>query len=283
VALSPDGRHAAFVTSPESSRLVVRDLESGVDAPLAIREDEDSPAAILAMNPAWFPGGDRILYVSGRMGDPRIVARPVDGSADPQELGGGAFARVTPDGRWLVSLIDDRGRGRLRRAPIAPDGRVGPAERVFRGADEPDVNWVDISPDSTTLAYAVIEPGGRSNILLTRFPTGSGTWRVTTEGGTRPRFSRDGREIVYAAGAPGAAGRRLGRIMRVPVTLQPSVKLGAPAQVVDDDPGRPGAPSLAWFDVAADGRLLMTQPVSRPAESGARAVLVQNWRRAAGR
>jgi hypothetical protein len=61
------------------------------------------------------------------------------------------------------------------------------------------------------------------------------------------------------------------------------VKLGVPAILLDEATVGPNGPSLGWFDVARDGRFLMSRPVDRPAGNTRRLVLVQNWPAAIGK
>jgi dipeptidyl aminopeptidase/acylaminoacyl peptidase len=275
-ALSPDGRRAAFFVDADSQpNLVVRDLETGVDVRLTLEISNRLRGGVLA--PAWFPSGDRVLYRSGTAEAPKIVEWRADGTSVPREITAGRFARLSPDGSQLLYLLDDRGRGRFRFATLSADGAIGPAQKLWPGDDELNVNWFDLSPDASVLAYAVTQPDGQSNIFLTQFPSGSGRWQVTIDGGTLPRFSRDGRELFHLTGSRDAGGRPRGHFNAVPVTLHPAVKLGVPAILFDEATIGPNGPSLGWFDVARDGRFLMSRPVDPAAENTRRLVLVQNW------
>jgi hypothetical protein len=69
----------------------------------------------------------------------------------------------------------------------------------------------------------------------------------------------------------------------VPVTLHPAVKLGVPAILLDEATIGPNAPSLGWFDVARDGRFLMSRPVEQSAGDTGRLILVENWIAAMGK
>jgi hypothetical protein len=276
-ALSPDGRRAAFSVEFDSRQyLVVRDLETGVDARLTFETSNLQRGGVFV--PGWFPSGDRVLYRSGPPEAPKIVERRADGSGNEREITAGRFARVSLDGQTLLYLLDDRGRGRFRFAKLSADGANGAAQKLFPGDEEPNVNWFDLSPDASVLAYAVTQPDGQSNISLTQFPSGSGRWQVTIDGGTLPRFSRDGRELFYLSGSRDAGVPPRGLFNAVPVTLHPTVKLGAPAILFDEARTRPNGLSLGWFDVARDGRFLMSRVVaSTAADAQQRAVLFQNW------
>jgi hypothetical protein len=110
---------------------------------------------------------------------------------------------------------------------------------------------------------------------------------VTTDGGVRPRFSRDGRELFYLgpsrAPEPGPAGldtvARRGQMNVVSVTLSPAVTLGVRSPLFEEERGELSGVSLADFDIAPDGRFLMTRRVAASA-AAPRLVFVQNWRAA---
>jgi hypothetical protein len=133
------------------------------------------------------------------------------------------------------------------------------------------------------LAYAVTQPDGQSNIFLTQFPSGSGRWQVTIDGGTLPRFSRDGRELFYRSGARDAGGRPSGQFNAMPVTLHPAVTLGVRAILFDEATIGPNGPSIGWFDVARDGRFLMSRAEAPAAANTRGLILVQNWIAAMGK
>jgi hypothetical protein len=274
-SLSPDGRRAVLSIVLESGpALVVRDLENGADTRLAGR---DAPQQSIPANPGWFPSGDRFVHGTGAIEAARIMERLADGSGAARDLLAGTFARVSADGRHLVYLEENRGSGRLRYAPFRPDGGVGLSQPLFDAVDEPKVEWFDFSPDGSVLAYSAIQENGQSNIFLTEFPSGRGRWQVTSDGGVRPRFARDGRDLFYASGTRGRGGRPQGRLMAIPLTLSPAVKLGVPAAVFEEGASQLSGVNVLSFDVARDGRFLMTRAVAPDSADARRLVLVQNW------
>jgi hypothetical protein len=66
---------------------------------------------------------------------------------------------------------------------------------------------------------------GRSEIYLQRFPPSGGPLSVSANGGTQPRWRRDGRELYFVA-ADGA-------MMAVPMSLGSTVTTGSPAKLFD--------------------------------------------------
>ena len=122
-----------------------------------------------------------------------------------------------------------------------------------------------LSPDSRWVAFASTD-SGRMEVYLQNFPTPSGRWQVSTDGGLQPKWRPDGKELYY-----------LGldsRLMAVPVTLGALAEVGKPVQLF---PTRvEPATGLVWhqYDVTRDGQrfLINTPEIIRSAVT-----VVLNW------
>ena len=131
------------------------------------------------------------------------------------------------------------------------------------------------SPDGRWLAYASNE-SGRYEIYIRPFPEPSSKWKVSTAGGTQPRWRRDSAELYYVA--PDA------RLMVVPIRVAPgarAVDAGTPVALF---PTRlasganiltAGFASRAQYAVAPDGRFLMNVSADEAVTSPI--TIVQNW------
>jgi hypothetical protein len=65
---------------------------------------------------------------------------------------------------------------------------------------ESNEEHAQFSPDGRWLAYTS-DASGRPEIYVQSFPASGGTWRVSTHGGTHPRWRRsDGKELFYLDG-----------------------------------------------------------------------------------
>jgi hypothetical protein len=126
--------------------------------------------------------------------------------------------------------------------------------RVFKQStfDEASAKF---SPDGKWVAYCTNRTG-RSEVYVEPWPGPGMRIQLSSDGGTDPLFSRDGREIFYRNGD---------RMMVVPVTIGGRFSAGPPAVLwtghyslgLSSSCGPPGV-SSANYDVSADGqRFLM--------------------------
>jgi hypothetical protein len=208
----------------------------------------------------------------------KVTAQRADGTDRPRELTAASAApRVTPDGKSLVFIVDDTGRGRLRVATIGAGGSMGPAQPFFHADNEPSVRWFDLSRDGRLLAYVAEDPSRRLDIFVTDFPGGTGRWQVHT-GGNVAQFSPAGGELFYLSGAVVGAGEARGQFNVVPITSEPTVKVGQEAKLFDLN--APGSPNLAamGYAIAPNGRrILGARRLTPVGQAPRRVVLIQNW------
>ena len=154
--------------------------------------------------PAWLPGGDGIMFRANPEGRPTGTADgafyrlPVDGSEQPAVVlqGNRSYeeVEVTPDDRWMVYRVGDRGRNQnsgLYYAPLSDPT----AERPFVDSRFNE-RGPAISPDGRWVAYTSDE-SGQDEIYVRPFPGPGGRAQVSVGGGWEARWSRSGRELFY--------------------------------------------------------------------------------------
>ena len=87
--------------------------------------------------------------------------------------------------------------------------------------------YPDFSPDGHWLAYASNE-SGRTEVYVQPYPGPGPRQQVSTDGGTGPAWSRDGRELFYTTTQTVGGQATHTRMMAVPVGLRPTFTAGAP-------------------------------------------------------
>lgn len=266
--ISPDAQRAVVdVFDPRSgtSDLWVYDLLRNVPS----RFTSEPPAD---KNAVWSPGGRGILYSTEQGGSPNIFLKEFDGSGELQAMvvnPGPVFADDwSPDGKWIAYTATTAKTGNdLWVKSLAGDRK----ERVFLNTrfDEQSARF---SPDSRWLAFSSDETTASPEIYVARVDRPGERVRISSGGGTGPRWRRDGKELFYAA----SDGRT---IMAVPIHSLSPFRAGTPARLFNvgfsTAVTRPRVRNTV-YDVSPDGqRFLISVPVGPPGSSQITVVL--NW------
>src|SRR5207253_2711197 len=111
------------------------------------------------------------------------------------------------DGRFLLYVKQDATTGgdHLWALPLDGAGTPFPVLQTRFTEDQGQ-----FSPDGQWIAYRPNE-SGRREVYVRLFPGPGGQRQVSTEGGSQPRWRRDGKELFYIAGD--------NKLMAVPVRL----------------------------------------------------------------
>jgi serine/threonine-protein kinase len=132
----------------------------------------------------------------------------------------------------------------------------------------------EVSSDGHWLTYSSNE-SGRSEVYVRPFPeVEGGRWQISTTGGSRPLWSRNGRELFYLDDG--------GAITAVPIlTAESAFRAGSPARLFRTK-YYPGFTSLGLhfrgYDVSEDGqRFLMIKDAPTQGQSARSMVVVLNW------
>jgi serine/threonine-protein kinase len=239
VSISPDGKRAGLIIQTRDGRdLWVKELRPGGALDKLTFDGANG-------NPFWSVDGQFIDFGSfsqAATADLRRVAS--NGSGVPALLlrDRRAIVRGTwsPRGEWLAFETYNQDLFAIRPGV---DSVATPLAATALGETNPA-----ISPDGKWLLYNSRRTG-RREVYVVPFPNASASLKqVSTDEGIDPRWSRDGREILYR--------NANGEIVAVAVESREPLTLGARRVLFK-------LPDVAAWDVAPDGRFLIVR------ESGA--------------
>jgi hypothetical protein len=264
-AIAPDGQRVAYAARVNGNRdLWVRQLTTNTESRLTFEPGDE-------VRPVWFGSGRRLAYLELLgVGLNRIASRNPDGSGQRQELVQGVSPAVSPDGRFLVFLVDEAGSLRLRFTELSADGRPGQTRRVFNGTPEPSVESASVSPDGRLLAFAERQPDGGFEVFLTRFPGGDGRWQVSSGGGRQPMWTRQSGELMFVGGPAGESRQ----MMSAKLARGAEIAIDTPVKLFDIDAN---VDVPRGFDVMPDGTRFVMIRKAETATSATRWIVVQNW------
>lgn len=126
------------------------------------------------------------------------------------------------------------------------------------------------SPDGRFIAYASAELGGNNEVFVGPFPGPGGKWKISTDGGKFPAWSRTTRELFHLAFDD--------RIMVVAYTIEGDSFSADPARVWS--PTRIRRDGVRQnFDVSPDGRRIVMFPraIETAAEGPLHATFLLNF------
>jgi Tol biopolymer transport system component len=253
VSVSPDGRRLAVArrdTSDSESQVSIVALDRNTVVRVTRAEARSE-------YPIWSPDGGRLVYVAN---ETELHAVDVTTLKDETVLPTPDAKRPldwSPDGRLLLYSTQraDGGAG-LHALQVAGDRKPDALGRA--SFNETDARF---SPDGRWIAY-VSDETGTDEVYVRQFPEPGGQWPVTSGGGTRPRWRRDGRELYFML--PG------GVIGSADIASGPSLAVGTPRPLF-------AIGSASDYEPFSDGhRFIVTRPARDTARDAIVAVL--NWR-----
>jgi Tol biopolymer transport system component len=192
--ISPDGKRVAVdVADPETGNLDIWVHASSGGIPARLTSD---PA--LDALPIWSPDGGRIVFMSLRGGHADLYQKSSSGAGNEEAILQSERAKYatdwSSDGRFILHrALDPTTNVELWVLPVGGDAKATPFIKAPFG-----VSQGQFSPDGRWVAYASNE-SGRWEIYVAPFPGPGGNWKVSSAGGSEPRWRRDGNEIFYLA------------------------------------------------------------------------------------
>jgi eukaryotic-like serine/threonine-protein kinase len=264
IQLSPDGK--LVLVDQSLQHLWFADPSRGVFSRV-------NPGDIQEYSSAVSPDG-RVAFTyspGGVLGD--IYVKLARGASAPELLVKSATMKHpnhwSLDGRYLIYDDHTKQRQDLWIVPMS-GGKTGdykPIPFLVTPADETSGQF---SPDTKWIAYSSDESGRREVYVQGFVPdhvpaAGIGKWQISTAGGDKPRWRRDGKELFYIAPD--------GKMMAVPVkssatTFEPGVAIPLFETHVT---------SFVPYDIAPDGRFLLNAVLQDAAANTSPITVVLNW------
>ena len=189
--IAPDGSRIVTDVRDEGNDIWIWDLNRRTFTAISREDALDSV-------PIWMPDGRRVIWASTRAGgNPNLYVQAADGTGAAERLTTSASTHfptsITPDGRTV--LVFGAGQGSFDLFKVTFDGPSSPLQPIVAtSATEFDP---EISPDGKWLAYHSNE-SGENQVYVRPFPNvDASRLQVSNAGGSRPAWSRSGRELFY--------------------------------------------------------------------------------------
>jgi Tol biopolymer transport system component len=236
--VSPDGKTIAFAAD-DADRRDIWTYNIAADQLTRVTSEGGENGS-----PLWTPDGQWLTYVSNRGGTHHLIRQRVDGTGAAESLL--TSRNILLPGAWtsdtrtllymdwpptdkfqMLALHLDRDR---HSEPLGPRG------------------FPSVSPDGRWVAFMSRPERGRSEVYVETLPPSGSPHQVTVDGGSKPLWSRNGRELFYQWG---------GSVFRVAVDTSHGFSTGKAARLFDN---KYVVSPDGDYDVAPDGRFLMIKP-----------------------
>jgi Tol biopolymer transport system component len=263
VELSPDDRRVAVDRRDERAAqtdIWLLDVSTGTPTRFTF-----SPGRFRF--PRWAPDGARLVFADGGQ-RPGLSQKPASGAGAEERLydstdQAGTFpGDWSPDGQSIV----------FRQLPPGTQGGLWllslSGQRQARPVPQTDMRGTNgrFSPDGRWLAYQSTE-SGRDEVYVQPLPSTGAKWLISRNGGVRPRWRRDGKELFYVTAE--------GKLAAVPIVAGETFQAGDPSELFDVSFSS-GTANAYPYAVSADGQRFLVITPEETASSAAISVVL-NW------
>jgi eukaryotic-like serine/threonine-protein kinase len=181
--LSPDERRVVVEkVDANNNDIWIIDLLHGIPMRFTFGPDPD-------IQPTWSPDGSHIVYTSYQGGGAQIYQRLSDGAGNPEVLIKEEATAIdwSRDGRFILY----ESKSGLSVLPLFGDHKPFPLLQTGESEGR-------FSPNGRWMAYCSAE-SGKQEVYIQSFPVSGAKWLISTNGGSNPRWRRDGKELFYLA------------------------------------------------------------------------------------
>ena len=267
--LSPDNKKVAVTVGDPVGVIWIYDVQRNSRTRFTFGEGSSTSAI-------WSRDGKQIAYLEGNSTNAymrKLIVKTADGSGQAREiLNIGSIQTLqeelddwSPDGRYLLYDAGTIGRENgvdIWAVPMSGDAKPFP----FVSAPG-DQGFAQFSPDGKWVAYASSETG-RMEVYVAPFPWTGAKWQLSASGGTRPRWRRDGKEILFEV--PGS-----GKVMAAQVNSHGSNFVPGDVRLLFEGNNLPPNNAGSQWSLTSDGQRLLAITIGDA--GSAPLTVIQNW------
>jgi eukaryotic-like serine/threonine-protein kinase len=264
--VSPDGKQIVFNEYYQNADLWVYDLTRGV----LTRETFGGQNAF----PIWTPDGNAITFRSDRTGPTAIYQKKLSSDEIVQLTSGpnDTPSAWSPDGRDLAFIRPRAGGNGTNNVSNIFILSAGKSIAQPLQDSQFDQMHPDFSPNGKWIAYDSTESTPKQ-VYVQGYPDGGERVQISTDGGTDPAFSRDGKELFYIKGSS-----------MMSVHYREAGGHFVPEKPVVLFDGMLSRTNSRGYDVAPDGRFLFPKAENEQSEERLKRIfpstirIILNWR-----
>jgi Tol biopolymer transport system component len=267
-ALLPDEQHVAAVIGDWPRRnadLWLLDGIRGTSSRLTFERGLDSAAV-------FSPDGTKVAFASHRGAATTIYQKLASGSGAEEKLleakGRLQLGDWSQDGQFLTYyIVNEQMAADIWILPLAGDRNPFPflstpaSERATRFS--PDGKWIAYASDESRTTQA-----GATQVYVQPFAPGRtipGKWQISVNGGSAPRWRRDGKELFYFEGR---------KLMTVNITTSDGTfQAGIPRALFETPPRNERSEG---FEPSANGQRFLL-PIGLQEEAAVPITVMLNW------
>jgi len=257
--LSPDGQRLAVGIQDTNPGLWLYELGRGTLTRLA--------ATALVPFPTWMPDGKQVTFAAALNGPYNLYRMPSDGSGGAERLTTSENMQFpgswSPDGQVLLySEADSKTGWHIWMLKLEGDRKPQPF--LQSSSNE---GGAKVSPDGHWLAYQSDE-SGRGEVYVRPFPGPGGKSQISTDGGTEPMWSRNGRELFYRSGD---------KMMAATIETKPVFAAAKPKLLFEGHYLAGTYVLMQNYDVSSDGQRFLMVKASEQETAPTQLNLILNW------